>query len=65
MDGFTRDISCGNVFNVAALITIRWPVLVGGVLSLCSSLHRQREIIDLLSGVVVVELTLHRPAGRF
>ena len=62
---FARQISASDIFNVATLIAIGGPVRVVGVFSQRAGLHRQRQIVDLLACIVVVELALYRPPRGF
>src|SRR5262249_36644959 len=61
---FAGRIGAGDVLDVVAAVAGGGPAAIVRVDAAAARLHRQREIVDLRAGIVVVELALDVPAGR-
>ena len=62
LNGFLRQKIFGNIGNVVAVVSVFWPSRVGGRQASCAALCGHRQGVDLHARVVVIKLTVHRPA---
>ena len=64
IDPVPAQVGLGDIIYVVAAIAVCRPVGIIRLHALAAGLYRQGEVVDLLAGVVVIEFTGHRPAGR-